>query len=113
MEPAEASYCLIYITASSAEEAERLAQIVLEKHLAACANIFAPIRSLYWWQGTLEKAEEAVLILKAPRHLYATIEKEILAHHTYQTPAILEIPLGRGLPAYLQWIAAETQNASD
>jgi len=112
MEPAEAAYCLIYITASSVEEAERLAHIVLEKRLAACANIYAPIRSLYWWQGTLEKAEEAVLILKAPCHLYPAIEKEVLAHHSYQTPAILEIPLERGLPAYLQWIAAETQNAS-
>ncbi len=112
METTEASYCLIYITAPSTEEAERLARIVLEKRLVACANIFAPIRSLYWWQGTLEKAEEAVLILKAPRRFYPDIEKEILAHHVYQTPAILEIPLGRGLPAYLQWIAAETQNAS-
>ncbi len=112
MEPAEAAYCLIYITASGAEEAEYLARIVLEKRLAACANIYAPIRSLYWWQDTLEKAEEAILILKAPRRLYPAIEKEILAHHSYQTPAILEIPLGRGLPAYLQWIAAETQNTS-
>ena len=102
-------YCLIYVTAGSREEAERLARAVLEHRLAACANIYAPIRSLYWWQGNLESAEEAVLILKAPTVAYEAIEKLILAHHSYQTPAILQIPLTRGLPAFLSWIAAETQ----
>jgi periplasmic divalent cation tolerance protein len=112
MEPAEPGYCLIYITAGSAEEAERLAQVVLEKRLAACANIYAPIRSIYWWEGRLEKAEEAVLILKAPRKHYKAIEREILAHHSYQTPAILELPLAQGLPAFFQWLAQETQPTS-
>lgn len=109
MELGGVPYCLIYVTASGREEAERLARVVLERRLAACANIYAPIRSLYWWEGKIESAEEAVLILKAPQAAYEAIERVILENHSYQTPAILQIPLVRGLPAFLAWIAAETQ----
>ncbi len=113
MESRETSYCLVYVTAGGQEEAERLAKVVLENRLAACANIYAPIRSVYWWEGRLEASQEAVLILKAPESAYEAIEQVVVAHHSYQTPAILQIPIVRGLPSFLAWIAEETHTAME
>jgi periplasmic divalent cation tolerance protein len=105
----QSDFCLVYVTTSGVEEAEHLARLVLERRLAACANIYAPIRSLFWWESKIDTATEAVLILKAPAPYYEQIEKLIRSQHSYQTPAILQIPLSQGLPEFFQWIATETQ----
>lgn len=99
----------VYVVCGSVEEAKKLARLVLEQRLAACANIFSPIQSLYWWEGKLEEAQETVLLLKAPYTYYEAIEKLIKAHHSYQVPAILQVPIVQGLSDYLRWLASETE----
>jgi periplasmic divalent cation tolerance protein len=101
-------YALVYITCPNEEEALRLAQLVVERRLAACANIIPQIRSLYWWKGELQRDTEAVLLLKAPYAYYAEIERLIRMNHPYEVPAILQLPIYQGLAEYLRWIAAET-----
>lgn len=105
----QSDFALIYVTASSAEEAEKLAKVVLERRLAACANILPATQAFYWWEGQITSASEAVLLLKAPASYYEAIEKLIRAHHSYKVPAILCLPLVQGLPEFFQWIARETE----
>ncbi len=105
----ESEFALIYITTSGPEEAQKLAKAVLERRLAACANIFPATQALYRWEGQITAATEAVLLLKAPASYYTEIEKVIRAQHSYQTPAILQIPLSQGLPEFFRWIARETE----
>lgn len=102
-------FCLVYVTCATSEEAEKLARLLLERRLIGCANIYAPIRSLYWWQNAIETAQEVVLILKAPRAYYQEIEKTLLSHHSYKNPAILQLPIVEGSVKYLEWLAQETE----
>jgi len=88
--------------------AHALAGVLVEEHLAACVNILAPCRSVYRWQGKTESAEEVPLLIKTTEARYAALEAAIRARHPYELPEIVAVPLAHGLPAYLEWVAAET-----
>ena len=98
----------VYVTAANREEATRLGREVVEKRLAACANILDPMRSIYWWRGKLEESEEAVLVLKTRESRLAELIEEVARLHSYECPCIEAIPISTGNPAYLQWIEDET-----
>lgn len=105
--------CLVYVTASGAEEALALGEAMVGRKLAACANVLPGMRSVYEWEGKLEKAEEAVLILKTRRDLVPALEREIKARHSYQVPAVLTIPLEKVEPAYAAWMNAALADPPD
>jgi len=102
---------LVYITASSRDEALRIGRALVEERLAACANVIDAMRSVYWWQGQIEEANEAVLIVKSRRHLIAALTEKVRALHSYSCPCVVALPIEAGNRAYLDWIAAETQPA--
>jgi periplasmic divalent cation tolerance protein len=89
--------------------AERLGSMLVEKQLAACVNILAPCRSVYRWKGAIQHDEEHPMLIKTTRQRYAALEQALRAGHPYELPEIIALPIERGLPAYLQWVAAETQ----
>lgn len=88
--------------------ARTLAGELVELRLAACVNILAPCRSVYRWQGQVEDASEVPLLIKTTAERYAALEEAIRARHPYELPEIVAVPLAHGLPAYLDWVAAET-----
>ena len=89
--------------------AERLAELVVEKNLAACVNILAPCRSVYRWKDAMQHDEEHPMLIKTTRERYPALEQALRAGHPYELPEILALPIERGLPAYLEWVAAETR----
>ena len=89
--------------------AERLAGLLVEKRLAACVNILAPCRSVYRWQGAVRHDEEHPMLIKTTAERYPALEQALRAGHPYELPEIIAIQIERGLPAYLQWVAAETK----
>ena len=89
--------------------AERLAGMLVEKKLAACVNILAPCRSVYRWKGAVQHDEEHPLLIKTTSERYAALEQALRACHPYELPEIIALPVERGLPAYLAWVAAETR----
>jgi periplasmic divalent cation tolerance protein len=102
------SHVLVYVTAATAAEAERIADAVVGERLAACANLIPGMRSLYWWQGKLDRAEETVLILKTRAGLVAKLTERVKALHSYTCPCVVALPIKAGNPAFLAWIDAET-----
>lgn len=92
--------------------AERLADALVAKRLAACVNILAPCRSVYRWQGEVQHDEEHPVLIKTTPERYAQLEAEIRALHPYELPEIIAVPIERGLPDYLAWVAAETSSPS-
>lgn len=88
--------------------AQALAARLVELHVAACVNVLAPCRSVYRWQGKVEDAEEVPLLIKTTAARYADLEAAIRAAHPYELPEIVALPVARGLPDYLAWVAAET-----
>ena len=88
--------------------AERLADSIIEQRLAACVNILAPCRSVYRWQDAVRYDEEHPLLIKTTAEGYPALEAAIRAGHPYELPEIIAVPVERGLPAYLDWVAAES-----
>jgi periplasmic divalent cation tolerance protein len=99
---------LVLTNLPDADSARALAEHIVSARLAACVNILAPCRSLYRWQGKVEDAEEVPLLIKTSAERYPELEAAIRARHPYELPEIVAVPLSQGLPAYLDWIAAET-----
>ena len=88
--------------------AERLAAALVDKGLAACVNVLAPCLSVYRWKGALQREEEHPMLIKTTAERYAALEAAIRAGHPYELPEIIAVPIERGLPAYLDWVATET-----
>lgn len=99
---------LVFTNLPDAASARALAERLVAERLAACVNILAPCRSVYRWQGRVEDAEEVPLLIKTDAARYADLEAAIRARHPYELPEIVAVPISRGLPAYLDWLAAET-----
>ncbi len=88
--------------------ANTLAQAVIGERLAACANILPPVRSVYHWQGAIETACEIPVFFKSTVEAYPALENRLHELHPYDLPEIIALPIDRGLPAYLNWVADET-----
>ena len=95
---------IIYITTKNEEEALNLANLTLQKNLAACGNIFPKIKSLYMWKNKLQNDEETILILKTNSIKYPLLKKLIKEKHSYEVPCFLKIPINGGNKEYLEWI---------
>jgi periplasmic divalent cation tolerance protein len=89
--------------------AERLAGLLIEKRLAACVNILAPCRSVYRWKDAVQHDEEHPMLIKTTAERYPEMERALRAGHPYELPEIIAVPIEQGLPAYLDWVGAETQ----
>ena len=88
--------------------ANTIALALVEEKLAACVNLLPRVQSIYRWQGTVESASEIPLLIKSTAENYPALEKRIAELHPYDLPEIIALPITQGLPAYLNWLAAET-----
>ncbi|MDR1648173.1 MAG: divalent-cation tolerance protein CutA [Zoogloeaceae bacterium] len=100
---------LMLTTLPDGESADRLATALVENHLAACVSALPVCRSTFRWQGRVETANETLLLIKTRTEHYAAAEALIRSQHPYELPEIIALPIERGLPAYLEWIAHETE----
>ena len=100
---------LVFTNLPDRASAERLADLLLEQRLAACVNILAPCRSVYRWKGALQHDEEHPMLIKTSAERYGELERALRQGHPYELPEIIAVPIEQGLPAYLDWVAAETK----
>lgn len=106
--PKEMEFSFLYVTTGSTDEAVMIARALIEARLAACATVLDGATSLYWWEGELEEAAEAVLFAKTREDLVDEAIAKVRALHSYDCPCVVALPIARGNPAYLEWIARET-----
>ena len=97
-------HTVIFITAPNKKEARRIASALLKRKLIACANIVDKVESFFWWQGKIDRAQEALLILKAKKSKLAQIFKLVKSMHKYEVPEIIALPIIAGYKPYLEWI---------
>jgi len=103
---------LVYTTWPSIVEAERAGRAMVERRLAACVNILPGMISHYWWQSKIERAEEAVMIVKTRAALADTVRRAVKELHSYTTPAIMVLAVENVDPDYHAWIVNETSPAA-
>jgi len=99
---------LVFTNLPDRAAAERLADALIEKRLAACVNILAPCRSVFRWKNDIQHDEEHPVLIKTTSEHYPALEAAIRAGHPYELPEIIAVPVERGLPAYLVWLTSET-----
>ncbi|MFN3987165.1 MAG: divalent-cation tolerance protein CutA [Rhodocyclaceae bacterium] len=99
---------LVLTNLPDAASAQRLARLLVEQRFAACVNVLSPCTSVYRWQDGVEEASEVPLLIKTTRAAYGALEEAILAHHPYELPEIVAVPIERGLETYLAWLRSET-----
>jgi len=99
---------LILTNLPDVASAEKLAHALIENRAAACVNVMAACHSIYRWEGRVEAAEEIPLLIKTTRAAYPLVEEIVRVHHPYDVPELIAIPITHGLPAYLGWLATET-----
>lgn len=95
---------LIYVTASNEEEAINIGETIVNERLAACSNIISPMKSIYWWEGNIEKDNESILILKTLEENVVPIINRIKEIHTYENPCIIALPVLTISDSYLEWV---------
>jgi periplasmic divalent cation tolerance protein len=99
----------VVTTVDSEDSGERLARSIVDARLAACVQIVGPIRSLYWWQGSIDDTREWQLVIKTTSQRLAALESHIKENHSYETPEITATEIAWGSREYLDWINAETR----
>lgn len=97
----------VYVTASDLEEAERIGEAVVDARLAACANVLDGMRSIFRWQGSVQKGREAILILKTREDLFDDLKQRIVELHSYELPCVVAMPIAAGHEPFLDWVASE------
>ena len=102
---------LVYTTWPSIVEAEGAGREIVKRRLAACVNILPGMISHYWWQGALERGEEAVMLIKTRAALAEDVRRAVKELHEYDTPAIMVLPVESVDADYYQWILAEAKGA--
>jgi periplasmic divalent cation tolerance protein len=102
------SLATLYMTAPSREDAERIGRELLERRLVACVNIIDNILSLYWWEGSIQREPEAVLIAKTQMQVAHRCIELIKEIHPYDVPCITVMPILKSLPDYRAWVERET-----
>ena len=98
------NFQIIISTCANREQAERIAQRLLELQLAACINILPGVQSIYRWEGGIESAAEVLILIKTRAALTHEVQSTIAALHSYEVPEFLVLPISGGSEPYLAWL---------
>jgi periplasmic divalent cation tolerance protein len=104
------SSVFVYVTCPKLSVAEKLATVLIEERLAACANILPQMISQYRWQGRVVREKEVVLILKTKAALFRRLERRTKELHPYECPCIVALPITKGHAPYLRWLAEQVSD---
>lgn len=100
------TYILVIITVPSQEEAEKIVNALLERRLIACANVFGPVSSSFWWRGKIDRAEEYLVFMKTEDRLFERVSEVVKRLHSYGVPEIIALPIVKRFTPYLEWISS-------
>jgi len=98
---------VVFSTASSAEEAEKIARGLVNERLAACVNVVPSIRSFYRWEGKIEDSQEFLLVIKSSRERFDALRTSLEKLHSYEVPEVIAMPVVDGAQGYLNWMDGE------
>ena len=101
-------YIVVFVTANTSGEAQRIAALLLEQRQAACVNIIPEVESRFWWEGKIDSARESLLIIKTRASLLPEIIRRVKEVHSETVPEIIALPVFGGNQEYLGWIGKET-----
>lgn len=99
---------ILYLVCSNEAEADKIADVLLEKKLIACAKKL-PVKSVFRWQGKLNKADETLLLLETEDRFFEAIEKEVQKLHSHKVFVLVSIPVGKTSKGVKEWLKEELE----
>lgn len=105
---AAAEFVVALTTLGNPEQALRFVRRLMDERLIACGTIVPRATSVYRWRGQVTEEEEVVVLLKTAKTRWAALEAAVKAHHPYEVPELLALPVTAGLEGYLKWMESET-----
>ena len=99
----------ILLVTAPADSVEALADALLDARLVACVNVIPGVRSLYWWEGKKEEAQESLLVIKTREDLVKRVTERVVEMHPYEVPEVVAVPIVGGHAPYLDWVEGETR----
>jgi periplasmic divalent cation tolerance protein len=105
----EPQFLQVQTTTDSRAEAIELGHAAVEARLAACAQVTGPIASSFWWEDSIERSEEWLVLLKLPADRFDELARFLAERHSYDEPEIVAVPIVAGSAAYLRWLEDETR----
>lgn len=105
-------FSVVFVTCSGPAEAEKIADALVAAKAAACVNILKGLRSVYRWEGRVEKSDEALLVVKSESDRFGDIEAIVKQNHSYSCPEIIALPIEKGAASYLDWIRESTRTTA-
>jgi periplasmic divalent cation tolerance protein len=102
-------YIVVFVTAGSEKEGEKIAHTLLKEKLAACVNIVPLLKSVFRWKGKINTEEEVLLMIKTKDRLFAKLKKRVIELHSYEVPEIIALGILAGHEKYLDWLKKETE----
>jgi periplasmic divalent cation tolerance protein len=98
---------IAFTTFANEEDAARVARVLVEERLVACANLLPGARSLYRWKGTLADEREVVVLLKTRKQDWTALLSRLHELHPYETPELVAVRVAAGAPKYMAWLEAQ------
>jgi len=102
---------VVLMTAATNEEATRIAELLVNKKLAACVQILPEMQSIYVWKGAVQREREFLLLAKTTSANFADLEREVRAIHSYETPEIIALPITASSESYLKWLTSSCEGS--
>ena len=102
-------FCFLYSTYPSTEAAMAAARFAVESKLAACVNVYPPMKSVYMWEGSRTEESEVAAFFKTRRSLVERAIAELWSVHKYSVPCFVVLPIEGGNADYLAWARAQTE----
>jgi periplasmic divalent cation tolerance protein len=99
------SAVLVLSAVGTREEAERIAQALVDERLAACVNVVPGVVSVYRWKGSVQRDDELLLVIKTQAEAVEALRARLIALHSYELPEVVVLAIAGGHPPYLDWIA--------
>lgn len=106
---ADPSPIVVLTTLGNRQQAAAFVRDLVAERLVACGTVIEGATSIYRWKGEVTEESEALVILKTTTARWASLQETVTAHHPYEVPELLALPVGSGLDPYLRWLADETE----
>lgn len=106
---AENPIVIVFVTASSDDEARRIGRTLVAERLAACVNVIGPLHSIYRWAAEVQEDTEHLLVVKARREDVDALAARVRALHSYEVPEVVALDVRAGSAPYLAWVREATR----
>jgi len=97
-------FLVVFVTVGGEEQARSMARTLVEEKLAACVNVLNGVQSYFSWEGKVDEASEALLMIKTRRDCFSRLSKRVEALHTYDVCEVIAFDMVDGNPSYLEWM---------